>query len=92
MILGGPAPIGREVDVRAGDIVVLPACLPAGTGHRKLEASSGFLVVGAYPHGEDVGISRAALTSTQLQTMKKIAFPLSDPLSGPRGPLPKLWT
>jgi uncharacterized protein YjlB len=49
-------------------------------------------VVGAYPHGEDVGISRAALTSTQLQTMKKIAFPLSDPLSGPRGPLPKLWT
>jgi uncharacterized protein YjlB len=88
LVLGGPAPIGREVKVQAGDVVVLPA----GTGHCKLEASSDFLVVGAYPPDEDIGISRKALTRAQLQNLERVPFPRSDPLSGPDGPLPKVWS
>ncbi|CAB3746538.1 cupin [Paraburkholderia solisilvae] len=87
LVLGGPAPIGREVRVKAGDVVVLPA----GTGHCKLEASADFLVVGAYPPDEDIGISRVGLSAAQLHAMQQVLFPASDPLTGRDGPLAKLW-
>jgi uncharacterized protein YjlB len=87
LILGGPGTIGREVTVQAGDVVVLPA----GTGHCKMEASADFLVVGAYPPNEDIGITRVALTADGLQQMREVPFPQSDPLSGTSGPLVKLW-
>jgi uncharacterized protein YjlB len=87
LVLGGPAPIGREVRVNAGDVVVLPA----GTGHCKLEASADFLAVGAYPPDEDIGISRVGLSAARLQAMREVVFPASDPLSGCDGPLARLW-
>lgn len=87
LMVGGPAPIGRELTVDAGDVVVLPA----GTGHRRLAASVDFLVVGAYPPDEDTGISRAALSAGGLHALNAVRFPPSDPLSGPDGPLAKLW-
>jgi uncharacterized protein YjlB len=85
LVLGGEG--GHELTVKAGDV----ALLPAGTGHCKLNASSDFLVVGAYPTGETWDICRTGPDEATLERMKKVVFPASDPVSGPGGPLVKQW-
>ncbi|HEX4321627.1 MAG TPA: cupin [Acidobacteriaceae bacterium] len=85
LVLGGEG--GHELVVRAGDVAVLPA----GTGHCRLETSSDFLVIGAYPKGETWDICRTAPDAATLNRMRKVAFPASDPISGPGGPLTQHW-
>jgi uncharacterized protein YjlB len=80
---------GRVLNVKAGDVVVLPA----GTGHRRVGASKDLLVVGAYPatgrydqprpEGADHDKARAAID--------KVRAPRFDPLYGKEGPLLALW-
>jgi uncharacterized protein YjlB len=76
--LGGEG--GRAVDLVAGDVVVLPA----GTGHRKLDASPDLLVVGAYPAGPAPEQCRAGRTGHD-QALARIAAtpdPPGDPVRG----------
>ena len=83
--LGGPG--GKAVDVEAGDAVLLPA----GTGHRRIRESENFVVIGAYPPGQEhYDICRDRSPENELR-ISKVKLPQSDPVGGKDGPLRRLW-
>jgi uncharacterized protein YjlB len=85
LLIGGPT--GREMDVTAGDCLVLPA----GTGHRRLAASGDFLVVGAYPPGQHADIRTGEPGDAGLEAIAAVPLPEADPIEGRAGPLSELW-
>ena len=80
---------GQEIDVMAGDVAILPA----GTGHQCLSASPDFSVVGAYPPGAKMQVTRPTPENHRkaLKTIPQVKLPKSDPVMGPDGPLLRLW-
>lgn len=85
--IGGPA--GKTVEVAAGDAVVIPA----GVGHKQVEASHDFEVTGAYPKGSDYDMLRGK-RGERPEAERKISMvplPPSDPIYGASGPLAAAW-
>jgi uncharacterized protein YjlB len=80
---------GKALDLAAGDVAILPA----GTGHQRISASSDFSVVGAYPPGPKMQVTRPTPENhtKALQTIPLVPLPQSDPVLGTTGPLTKLW-
>jgi uncharacterized protein YjlB len=87
LILGGPK--GRQFDVTAGDVIVIPA----GVAHQRIDSSADFLVVGGYPPGQDWDLLKGEpgdrpRADTNITQVPK---PTTDPVGGASGPLTELW-
>lgn len=80
---------GREFEISAGDVAILPA----GTGHQCISASADFSVVGAYPPGAKMHVTRPTPENhvRALQTIPVVRLPKTDPVMGENGPLVRLW-
>lgn len=88
ILLGGPD--GRLFRVTEGDAVVLPA----GTGHRRMDASADFAMCGAYPPGqENYETVRASgpYPPDDTDRIARVPLPVTDPVHGAGGPLTKAW-
>ena len=80
---------GRELEIKAGDVAILPA----GTGHQCISASDDFCVIGAYPPGSKMEITRPTPENhaAALKTIPAVKLPPTDPVMGKDGPLMQLW-
>lgn len=69
------------------------AILPAGVGHKRLDASADLLVVGAYPSGSDCDLmhDRPEAHLEALERIRKVSLPMTDPVYGVRGSLMDNW-
>lgn len=85
LMLGGPR--GREVDVKEGDVLVLPA----GVGHCSVRTDKHFLAVGAYPPGQDWDLCKTLADEAALARIRNLPAPDSDPVEGRPGILLELW-
>lgn len=86
--LGGPE--GQVVRVDAGDVVMIPA----GVAHQRVVASADFMVVGAYPPGQenfDTLRGNREDRPKADETIAEVPKPESDPVEGSSGSLLELW-
>lgn len=86
--LGGEQ--GQAVTLNAGDVVLLPA----GTGHKRLAATSSFRIVGAYPDGASYNIRTGEKGDHEaaLQEIPRVPRPALDPVYGENGPVQQYWS
>lgn len=84
--LGGEQ--GEKVDVKAGDIIIIPA----GVGHKKL-GSDNLGIVGAYPEGRSYDLNKgmAGERPKADENIAALPVPDTDPLLGNNGGLTDLW-
>lgn len=80
---------GKVLDLTAGDVAILPA----GTGHQCLFATRDLSVVGAYPPGQTMEITRPTPDNhaRAIRMIPRVAVPRTDPVMGEDGPLVRLW-
>lgn len=87
LMVGGPE--GEEIDVAAGQVLVIPA----GVGHKRLGSSPDFEVVGGYPPGQQWDLMKGEMSErpTADQNIAAVPMPKSDPVRGPEGELLDFW-
>ncbi len=80
---------GQELEIKAGDVAILPA----GTGHQCISASGDFCIIGAYPPGAKMEITRPTPENhaKALKTVPAVKRPETDPVMGEDGALVRLW-
>ena len=85
--LGGPD--GPVLNVEAGDVLVLPA----GVAHKNRGSDRAFLVVGAYPEGQDWDLLRGKSGERPEadENIAEVPLPASDPVFGDEGPVVERW-
>lgn len=78
LCLGGPE--GMEVEIKAGDVVLLPA----GVGHQNVTSSPDFRIAGAYPSGQSPDLRRGTVDEWDEVIHKISETPIweKDPVTG----------
>ena len=86
--LGGPG--GAVLRVVTGDVVIIPA----GVAHKRVDSSSGFRVVGAYPYGQtpDMCYGKEGEQNSAAANVSRVPLPELDPAYPTRGILLNLWS
>lgn len=84
---GGPN--GVALDFEKGDVAIIPA----GVAHCKIDGTTGFSCMGAYPGGRsyDMNYGKPGERPRVDENIKKVPLPENDPLYGSDGPLIKNW-
>jgi len=85
---GGDA--GIIADVAPGDVAVVPA----GVGHRLIEATDDFLAAGAYPPSQQGDIVRPGDMNVMeaARRIAALALPETDPITGKADGVVAIWT
>lgn len=89
VLFGGPT--GTVLDVKAGDVVVIPA----GVAHCNRGQSDDLLIVGAYPEdaaSPDLRRGRPAEHAEASRRVAEVPLPSADPVQGEHGALRQLWS
>lgn len=86
--LGGPQ--GRMFTIRKGDVLLLPA----GTAHKKLEATEEHEIIGAYPLNDseyDMQYGDADNYEAIKESIANVAMPHTDPVTGSPSHIEEYW-
>ncbi|SMO66919.1 cupin domain-containing protein [Gracilimonas mengyeensis] len=80
---------GKIVDVAFGDVIIIPA----GVGHKNLQSSADFGVVGAYPNGSgyDLKTGKPGERPQADKNIAEVPIPETDPVVGKNGGLVEIW-
>lgn len=85
--LGGEK--GRKFEVKRGDVIVIPA----GVGHKRVNNTEDFHVVGGYPGGRNWDLLKGEPGERPKadENIAAVPMPKTDPLYGAEGPLLSNW-
>ncbi|WP_435945433.1 cupin [Dryocola sp. BD586] len=80
---------GPVVDISRGNAVLIPA----GVGHKQIDASEDFMCVGAYPDGfsPDKYLDQPGQLAQVQANIAKVPRPDRDPVTGPGEGINTLW-
>ncbi|RII08376.1 hypothetical protein CUC08_Gglean007786 [Alternaria sp. MG1] len=82
---------GIEVNVRTGDVIVIPA----GVSHRSIESEEGFRYIGVYPKAAPRWRNNHCEGDEPMDALclevSNVPIPDSDPVFGTNGPLCQIW-